>query len=69
MPFNAGVWQYGLVVSDARFVEPAIVKAPVECLSSPAPVEVCATSDPYLVLHASLDSLNMLLCEQRQQAV
>ena len=57
-----------LTIPVASVAEPAFVKAPVVCLSSSAPSEICATSDPYMVFVASLDSLNTLLLDQRQKS-
>ena len=60
------LWQGVSVGSAACVAEPSLVKASVECLSSAAPSDVHATTDPYLVLCAGLDSLNELLHSQRQ---
>ena len=61
------LWQGVSVGSAACFAEPSLVKASVECLSSAADSDVHATTDPYLVLCAGLDSLNELLHSQRQK--
>ena len=69
LAFARSCWQAVAVLPVACVAEPAMVKAPAYvagCLSSAAPDEVSARTDPYLVFCATIDSLNELLLDQRQ---